>query len=297
MRKVVSSKPRGNRGFTSGSGETQLELERRQLKDKLISLKRELADINVKKSKELKRIKNKNAVALIGYTNAGKTALLNCLAKVSLGSHDRLFETLKTTSKLVRIDSGQQVPFLDTIGFISRLPHELVDSFKSTLAEIKEANTLVHIRDISHPGTISQREVVLKVLKEIMGMDVEKGKVRYIEVLNKTDLLDPMLADETIKREREGKNYPVIGISTKSKTNIKNLMKILTNIVNEASGSKIITLQIRYADAEKKFKWLRANAEIYNDSIEHDETTGEMKVKVAIEEGMLKAYSHTFREK
>jgi len=291
----VSARPRGNRGFTSGSGETQLELERRKVRDRLSSIKKELATLTARKSTQ--KTKNKPTVALIGYTNTGKTALLNTLADLQLASHDKLFETLSTSRKEVRMNTGQRIIFLDTIGFISRLPHELIDSFKATLEEIKTAGILVHVRDISHPASKMQREVVLNILKEVMGLDIENSKLGYIEVLNKADLLNASLVDEIIKKEREGKDYPVIDISATKGKNITKFKNILSAIVNEHTGLKAIAFPIKYEEANEKIKWLREHAEVVDDGIEHDEATGQLKVKAIIDREMLRAYDDRFGKK
>eukprot|EP01022_Parablepharisma_sp_SALTPOND_P014763 TRINITY_DN2040_c0_g1_i1.p3 TRINITY_DN2040_c0_g1~~TRINITY_DN2040_c0_g1_i1.p3 ORF type:complete len:319 (+),score=32.45 TRINITY_DN2040_c0_g1_i1:5175-6131(+) len=281
----------------SGSGETQLEIERRRLKDRFAKLNKELTEINARKAKDLLKSKKSAVVALIGYTNAGKTALLNKLAHSELESHDRLFETLSTATKLVRMSTGQKASFMDTVGFISKLPHELVESFKATLSELNTSNVIVHVRDISHPGTKAQRETVLKVLKEVMGVDVSKGGVKYVEVLNKIDLLDKEKVAETLQKEIEGKEYPVIGISAMKGNGIEELNEVLTNIVNELTGTKVRTLRISYAESGKRLKWLRDHANVLDNGLEHDEETGELKVKVVIEDGMLRAYKNAFSGK
>lgn len=272
-------------------------MERRRIKDRLSSLKKELASLASKKAKEMQKSKGRPKVALIGYTNAGKTALLNALADVDLESHDRLFETLNTSGHEVVLSSGQKVTFLDTIGFISRLPHELVDSFKSTLEEIKTATVLVHVRDVSHPAAKEQKNVVLNVLNDVMGLDIEKSKLRYVEVLNKVDLLNPSLMEETVKREREGKDYPVVDISATLGRNITRLRNVLTTVIAEFTGSKAIIFPIKYEEAEERLKWLREHAEISQDGIEHDETTGQLRVKAVIDRDTLNLYSTRFKRK
>lgn len=128
-------------------------------------------------------------IALIGYTNAGKTALINLCTGSSLESKDLLFQTLNTTHKRFRLPNGQMALMLDTVGFITNLPHGLVESFKTTLEEIYNAELLVHVRDISHPQTNYQRDTVLKVLREI-GVPEDVFASKYLEVWNKIDLLE-----------------------------------------------------------------------------------------------------------
>lgn len=260
-------------------------------------MRKNLTIINERKHKNPQKQKNAGTVALIGYTNAGKTALLNKLARVSLKSRDRLFETLETSSKLVRLTTGQQLSFMDTVGFISRLPHELVESFKATLSEIKTANVLIHVRDISHPATKTQKEAVLSVLKDVTGIDLSKKTVKYIEVLNKMDLVPEKELRKLIKQEKEGKDYPVIPISATLGDNLNELMGILSNAMNELTGVKIRKLRIPYSQSNRRLKWLRENATLLDNSIEHDENTGDMTVKVIIDDGMLQAYVGHFNKK
>ena len=128
-------------------------------------------------------------IALVGYTNAGKTALMNLIAGSRLESEDRLFQTLNTASRQVRLLDGQLAQAIDTVGFITNLPHNLVDCFKSTLDELHSADLLVHVRDISHPQTDFQKETVLQVIKEV-GLPEHLTKDRYLEVWNKVDLIE-----------------------------------------------------------------------------------------------------------
>ena len=127
-------------------------------------------------------------MALVGYTNAGKSALANLCTGAGLESDNLLFQTLTTATRGLRLPNGQQALMLDTVGFITDLPPGLVESFKATLDEIHHADVLVHVRDISHPHTDHQRRTVLKVLKEI-GVGEDTLRQRYIEVWNKIDLL------------------------------------------------------------------------------------------------------------
>lgn len=146
-----------NTGSIGGEGETQLELERRSLAEREAKIQREITELNKKSLHE--RDKKEKAhttlplIALIGYTNAGKTALMNLCTGAQLESEDLLFQTLNTTNRRFRMPAGQMGLMLDTVGFITDLPHGLVESFKATLEEIHHADLLVHVRDISHPHT------------------------------------------------------------------------------------------------------------------------------------------------
>ena len=165
-----------------GPGETQIETDRRIILDKISRLKAELKDIDKQKSIQRKNRGKLTRVALVGYTNVGKSTLMNLLAKSDVFAENKLFATLDTTVRKVTIEN---LPFLlsDTVGFIRKLPTHLVDSFKSTLDEVREADLLVHVVDISHPNFEEQIEVVNKTLREICG-DEEKP---MILVFNKID--------------------------------------------------------------------------------------------------------------
>ena len=160
---IVSAKQRGTsgKGGIQGAGETQLELEKRKITDRRAKIKQLIEDeIKRRNSHRLSRqnrTRNIPLIALVGYTNVGKTTLMNRLTSEELGVEDRLFHTLSTTVRKCFLKGGQKAELIDTIGFISHLPHNLVESFKSTLEEILYADILLHIRDISHPNTEHQK--------------------------------------------------------------------------------------------------------------------------------------------
>ena len=194
---VVSAKGGRTKGSVGGSGEKQIELEKQKIKDRESKLRKELSDIMIRTEAQRSRFKNRwnsmPIIALVGYTNAGKTAVINCTTGSKLESEDRLFQTLNTAQRQLRFPDGQLAYMLDTVGFITNLPHQLVDCFKSTLDELHNADLLVHVRDISHPQTEFQRKTVLQVIKEV-GLPDSLLTERYLEVWNKIDLID----DETV---------------------------------------------------------------------------------------------------
>lgn len=183
-----------------GPGETQIETDRRIILDKISRLKAELAAIDKQKSMQRKNRGKLTRVALVGYTNVGKSTLMNLLSKSDVFAENKLFATLDTTVRKVVIDN---LPFLltDTVGFIRKLPTHLVDSFKSTLDEVRDADILVHVVDISHPGFEEQIEVVNKTLNEVCDA---KDKP-MIMVFNKIDAFSytPKEADDLTPRTRE----------------------------------------------------------------------------------------------
>lgn len=181
---------RGGKGFLGGPGETQIELDRRVITDNIVKLKKELEE--VKRTRQLHRKARQRVpypvVALVGYTNAGKSTLFNRLTNADVFAKDMLFATLDPTMRLLKLPSGREVILSDTVGFISDLPTELVAAFRATLEEVLEASLIIHVRDISHPDTMAQKADVENVLKALgVSSQVEQG---LIEVLNKSDLMD-----------------------------------------------------------------------------------------------------------
>lgn len=187
-----------------GPGETQIETDRRIILDKISRLKNELAAIDKQKSMQRKNRGKLTRVALVGYTNVGKSTLMNLLAKSEVFAENKLFATLDTTVRKVVIDN---LPFLlsDTVGFIRKLPTHLVDSFKSTLDEVRDADILVHVVDISHPGFEEQIEVVNRTLQEICDA---KDKP-MIMVFNKIDAYNYVPKDEDDLTPRQRENIPL----------------------------------------------------------------------------------------
>lgn len=151
---------RGGAGFLGGPGETQIELDRRIIDDKIVRIRKELE--KVKKTRELQRSARKRipypVVALVGYTNAGKSTLFNYLSSAGVFAENLLFATLDPTMRRIRLPGGREVILSDTVGFISDLPHELIMSFRATLEEVLEADVIVHVRDIANENSLAQKK-------------------------------------------------------------------------------------------------------------------------------------------
>jgi GTP-binding protein HflX len=184
---------RGGFGFLGGPGETQIEADRRLIDERLVRIRKDLEQ--VRRTRGLHRSARRRVpfpvIALVGYTNAGKSTLFNALTGAEVTAKDQLFATLDPTMRGLRLPSGRRVILSDTVGFISQLPHELVEAFRATLEEVSEADVILHVRDAAHPETMAQRGDVIKVLDDMVAdgtLDADWPE-RTIEVLNKADLL------------------------------------------------------------------------------------------------------------
>ncbi len=180
---------RGGFGFLGGPGETQIEIDRRLIGERITRLKKELETVTRTRGlhREARRRIPCPIVALVGYTNAGKSTLFNTLTQSSVVALDQLFATLDPTMRQLKLPSGRTVILSDTVGFVSDLPHELVAAFRATLEEVLEADVIVHVRDIAHPESPAQKRDVAEVLGQL-GIEAD-GTRPMIEALNKIDLL------------------------------------------------------------------------------------------------------------
>lgn len=178
-----------------GPGETEIETDRRLVKDKISLLRKRLAEIDKQAITQRKERGTYIRLALVGYTNVGKSTLMNVLSKSEVFAENKLFATLDTTTRKIVYE---QTPFLlsDTVGFIRKLPHHLVESFKSTLDEVREADCLLHVVDVSHPGYEDQMGTVNKTLQEIGAFDKP-----IITIFNKTDLYEKNIFDEWLQED------------------------------------------------------------------------------------------------
>lgn len=249
---------RGGAGFLGGPGETQIESDRRILQDKITKLKHELE--TVRRTRDLHRAKRKKVpfpvVAIVGYTNAGKSTLFNRLTGAGVLAEDMLFATLDPTLRRVRLPHGTPVILSDTVGFISDLPTHLVAAFRATLEEVVEADLVLHLRDISDPDTAAQAEDVERILGDL-GVDAADTK-RVIEVWNKIDLLDDGNRERLLAEGANGKAPPV-AISAVTGEGIDALKAIVETRV---SGD-LETMTVTLAPAQLgQVDWLYRNGDV-----------------------------------
>jgi len=216
---------RGGTGTRGGAGEKEIETDRRNIRHKISVLKEELKKIDKQKKTQRKSRGNSVRVSLVGYTNVGKSTLMNLLSKANVKAENKLFATVDATVRKVVIDN---IPFLlsDTVGFIRKLPHHLIESFKSTLDEVCESDILLHVVDVAHPFHHNHIEVVSKTLTEIGA-----GNIPTILVLNKMDLLkdlEPELNLDEMKRYyREHGFENIVFVSASTKENLDGLRKVI----------------------------------------------------------------------
>ena len=206
---------RGGAGFMGGPGETQIEADRRLLQERIVRLERELEQ--VVRTRQLHRAKRRKVphpiVALVGYTNAGKSTLFNRITGAGVLAEDMLFATLDPTLRRMKLPHGRTVILSDTVGFISDLPTHLVAAFRATLEEVLEADLILHVRDMSDPDNAAQSADVLRILAEL-GIGEKEGAERIIEVWNKIDRLDPEAHDAMAERAAGRENVMAVSAVT-----------------------------------------------------------------------------------
>ncbi len=202
---------RGGAGFLGGPGEAQIELDRRMLQDRIDAIKKELAD--VVRTRELHRAGRRKVpypiVAIVGYTNAGKSTLFNRVTGSNVLAQDQVFATLDPTMRELKLDSGRRIILSDTVGFISDLPTTLVAAFRATLEEVIEADLILHVRDIAHTETDAQAQDVEGVLRDL-GIDTSSADNHILEVWNKIDLLSPEQSEKATSKARFEERRPSV---------------------------------------------------------------------------------------
>jgi len=250
---------RGGAGFMGGPGETQIETDRRLLQEKILKLKRELE--TVRRTRDLHRAKRKKVpfpvVAIVGYTNAGKSTLFNRLTGASVLAEDMLFATLDPTLRRVKLPHGTTVILSDTVGFISNLPTHLIAAFRATLEEVVEADLVLHVRDIADPDTAAQAEDVEHILADL-GVDASDTH-RVVEVWNKIDLLDAGNRERLLVEAGSRQKMPPVPVSAVTGEGLD----ALTALIEEKVAGEVIAIDVVLGpDQLGLSRWLYENGEV-----------------------------------
>jgi GTP-binding protein HflX len=248
---------RGGFGFIGGPGESQLELDRRLIGDRIVKLKRELEE--VRRTRGLHRKARARVpypvVALVGYTNAGKSTLYNSMSGANAFARDLLFATLDPAMRSIKLPSGSKVIVSDTVGFISDLPTSLVAAFRATLEEVQSADIILHVRDIAHPDTEAQKADVEAILKDL-GIDPETDP-RVVEVLNKIDLLEQ--SDLASLQARTDRSPAAVPVSAVTGEGLERLLAVLDQ--HRTANRQVVDVDVDLTDGAT-LSWLYARGEV-----------------------------------